>query len=230
MSTSPTASRRVVLHVGAPKSGTTYLQRLLWQNREELAGAGVGVPGGHHREMFHAAIEVRGVAKRWGMDAAELAGTWAGLCREAREFDGTMIMSHEVLAAATAQQTAEALSHLEGLDVHVVYTAREVSRQLVSEWQENVKNGSGKSFKRFSRQVMADTSTTEHLFWRHQNLLDSLGRWVPTSPPTTCTWWSRRSGAPTPPSCGGASPGLADSLPRSSPSRCSPTRPTRPWG
>ena len=177
MNTSPTAPRRVVLHVGAPKSGTTYLQRLLWQNRGELAGHGVGVPGGHHREMFHAGIEVRGVAKRWGMDADELDGTWARLCREAQDFPGTMIMSHEVLAAATAEQAAEALGHLDGLDVHVVYTAREVSRQLVSEWQENVKNGSGKSFKRFSRQVMADTTATEHLFWRHQNPLDSLGRW-----------------------------------------------------
>ena len=173
----------MVVHVGAPKSGTTYLQRLLWHNREELAGAGVGVPGNHHREMFHAAIEVRGVARRWGMDREALAGTWAGLCREAQEFPGTMIMSHEVLAAASAEQAAEALGHLEGLEVHVVYTAREVSRQLVSEWQENVKNGSTKSFAQFSGQVMSDADATDHLFWRHQNPLDSLGRWGAGLPP-----------------------------------------------
>ena len=33
-----TPAPRVVLHVGAPKSGTTYLQRVLWRNRDELAG------------------------------------------------------------------------------------------------------------------------------------------------------------------------------------------------
>ena len=71
-------SPRVVLHIGAPKSGTTYLQRLLWQNRAELAAAGVGLPGENQREMFEAAIEVREVADRWGRDEESSAGPGRG--------------------------------------------------------------------------------------------------------------------------------------------------------
>ena len=177
MSTPPTTAPRVVVHVGAPKSGTTYLQRLLWQNRTELAGSGLRLPGNHQRDMFHAAIEVRGVADRWGMDAEKLAGTWGRLCDEARDFPGTTLMSHELLAATTPVQTRRALSHLDGLEVHVVYTAREISRQLVSEWQENVKNGSAQSFAQFRRKVMAAGTPDDHLFWRYQDVLEALGRW-----------------------------------------------------
>ncbi|QIK65564.1 hypothetical protein G7072_03725 [Nocardioides sp. HDW12B] len=178
-----TPAPRVVLHVGAPKSGTTYLQRVLWRNRDELAGVGLTCPGSQQRAMFEAAVEVRGVAERWGMDPDGIAGTWARLCAEARAHPGTTVMSHEVLAAASAEQAATAMAELEGLEVHVVFTAREVSRQLVSEWQENVKNGSGQSFERFSRLVMKDASRSEHLFWRYQNVLGVLDRWGAGVPP-----------------------------------------------
>ena len=36
---------RVVLHVGAPKSGTTYLQAILERNRDAFARAGVAAGG-----------------------------------------------------------------------------------------------------------------------------------------------------------------------------------------
>jgi hypothetical protein len=57
---------RVVLHVGAPKSGTTFLQRALWARRAELEGDGFHVPGETGRDMFLASIEVREVFEKWG--------------------------------------------------------------------------------------------------------------------------------------------------------------------
>jgi len=39
-------AERVFLHVGAPKSGTTFLQTVMWENREGLAERGVLIPGG----------------------------------------------------------------------------------------------------------------------------------------------------------------------------------------
>ncbi|WP_412509604.1 hypothetical protein, partial [Roseovarius sp. SYSU LYC5161] len=37
-------ARRIILHVGAPKCGSTYLQRCLLQSRETLAAAGIAYP------------------------------------------------------------------------------------------------------------------------------------------------------------------------------------------
>ena len=52
-------TERVYLHVGTPKSGTTYLQRVLDHNRERLAAAGVLVVGDEHVDRVHAALVVR---------------------------------------------------------------------------------------------------------------------------------------------------------------------------
>jgi len=176
---------RVFLHVGAPKSGTTFLQRALWRNRDALAGAGYRLPGTAAREMFLAAIEVRETHETWGFKRAELAGTWQRLARGARRSAGTTIMGHELLAAATDEQIAEALGELDGADVHVVFTARDLGRQVVSEWQERIKNGSVSTFDEFERRVAKRIRDRDFgsLFWRYQDLPGVLQRWAGHLPP-----------------------------------------------
>ncbi len=65
-------SQRVYLHVGVPKSGTTFLQASLTANRKALRAAGVLYPGGEER-MFLAAVDVRGSHKAWGRKRSEVA-------------------------------------------------------------------------------------------------------------------------------------------------------------
>ena len=71
---------RVVLHVGLPKTGTTYLQALLADHRDELRGSGVLYPFLRPGGMFHAAVEVRGSHEKFGLDPDAIAGSWAALC------------------------------------------------------------------------------------------------------------------------------------------------------
>ena len=181
----PPVPHRVVLHIGAPKSGTTFIQRALWRHHTTLRERGFLCPGKAARDMFHAAIDVRGTDETWGFEREALAGTWTRLCREAREFPGTSILSHELLAAATEEQVAAALAELEGLDVHVVFTARDLGRQVVSEWQERIKNGSTVSFAEFEKRVARRIATQrfDSLFWRHQHLPAALARWTSDLPP-----------------------------------------------
>jgi hypothetical protein len=179
------APHLVVVHVGAPKSGTTFLQRTLWNLRGPLREAGFTCPGTTQQEMFHAAIEVRERFEFWGQDPEVLGGTWARLCQEAREFEGTTVMSHELLAAATAEQAARALQELDGLEVHLVYTARDLARQVMSEWQERVKNGSTNSFAEFEQVITKQLrqGDTSALFWRNHHMLEVLDRWSVGVPP-----------------------------------------------
>jgi hypothetical protein len=169
----------VVLHVGTPKSGTTFLQQALWRHREALLEQAVTCPGSGGKEMFHAAIEVREVFDRWGLDPQEHRGTWARLCAEAREFAGTTVMSHEILAPATPEQISRAWEHLEGLDVHLVLTARDLGRQMVSEWQERVKNGSTSSFSAFAKAALRQVRSGQRagLLWGYHDVPAVLDRW-----------------------------------------------------
>lgn len=182
----------VVLHVGLPKTGTTYLQRLLADNRDRLREAGVLYPFLRPGAMFEGAVEVRGSAAKFGLDPRQIAGTWAALCERARGFEGTTVISHEVLAGATPEQIAAALEPLHGLDVHVVVTARDLGRQATAHWQEEVKLGATMSFAEFERdQLRADTGRdagpdaggVRPHFWHAQDFADALRRWGHGLPP-----------------------------------------------
>jgi hypothetical protein len=179
------AARRIVLHVGAPKSGTTFLQGAMWSQRDALLAQGFRLPGERERDMFHGAIEVRESFGTWGFRPEQLQGTWSRLCDEARGFAGTTIMSHELLGAATPEQVAAATAALEGEELHVVFTARDLTRQVTSEWQERIKNGSTRSFTThcasIERQIREDSLTGK--FWRSQDPVGVLGRWAAQLPP-----------------------------------------------
>lgn len=177
--------RRVVLHVGAPKSGTTFLQRALWGNYDALRSAGFVCAGERQRDMFHAAVEIRQGHEFWGYSTEAIDGTWKRLCQEAKRCSGTTIMSHELLAAASDEQAKQALAELDGVELHVVFTARDLARQATSEWQERVKNGSTSRFGKFQRRIVRQIESGQMSggFWRNQDPLGVLARWAEHLPP-----------------------------------------------
>jgi hypothetical protein len=176
-------SQRVYLHVGVPKSGTTFLQASLAENKKALKETGVLYPSGHER-MFLAAVDVRGAHKAWGRTRAEVDGSWDTLCRKARKHDGVTVISHELLGAASLHQVTEALTMLRGLEVHLVVTARDPARQAAAEWQEGIKHGRRLTFEQFRRRVLDDAAETDYArrYRANQDLPAVLARWGGTLP------------------------------------------------
>ncbi len=130
---------RVYVHVGSPKSGTTYLQRVLRHNQRELADQGVLVAGKTHVELVHAGFAVREDARLDNLPA-RAAGAWDRIVEQVHAFPGhTAIISYELLAGAKRQQAADALAGLAGLEVHVVVTTRDLGQAVSSAWQERLK-------------------------------------------------------------------------------------------
>src|SRR5260370_11658881 len=54
---------RVLVHIGEPKTGTTFLQQVMWSNRAELAAQGVVLPGHHPQDHYRASQDLRGIPK-----------------------------------------------------------------------------------------------------------------------------------------------------------------------
>ena len=52
-------ARRVFIHLGLPKTATTYLQTILWGSRERLRADGVLLPGDERRDHLWASRVVR---------------------------------------------------------------------------------------------------------------------------------------------------------------------------
>lgn len=176
------AGRRIFVHVGSPKSGTTGIQDTLWLNRAALAEHGVHYPADRFDEHFLAALDLQQLT--WGGLEHEAAGVLDRLVERVNAAEGTVVLSHEVFAAASAEQARRLLDALEG-EVHVVFSARDLARQVPAEWQELVKHRNQVTYADFLADLVLDAPTRPQTswFWAVQRWPDVLARWGATLPP-----------------------------------------------
>lgn len=162
-------AERVFLHVGAPKTGTTYLQGILWDNRSELEKAGFLLPGtrsAHYQAM--------GDLRRGLWYDPQAKWTWDRMASAAAAWPGTVIISEEMLGAATAEQATRAIDSLRPAEVHVVVAGRDLWRTIPSSWQQAVR---ARGVGRFNKYVEAVRTGGYPEFWEHQTPLPILKRW-----------------------------------------------------
>ncbi len=145
------------MHVGAPKTGTTYLQDRLGRNTRSLARHDVHIPsrsrfvrpGTFH---FRAALDL--LDQDWGGPPGHAEGAWDALVRRVRRMDGTVVISHEILAPAPPEKIALLKRDLAGSELHVVYSARDLARQAPAGWQESIKQGRRWTYNRYLNRVV----------------------------------------------------------------------------
>lgn len=175
---------RVVLHVGLYKTGTTYLQNLLRENRRSLRRAGVYLPP-RKREVTFAALDLVDRQFR-GVNDARVPGAWDRLAAEVNACGlPTAIVSEERLSVATPRQVRRAVGSFGSARVHVVVTVRDLSRVLVSHWQEEVKNGSTWSLLRYADALRDPQAAGVHPargFWMHEDVTAVLRAWSSAVP------------------------------------------------
>ena len=73
---------RIYVHIGEPKTGTTFLQRALWGNRARLAAQGILLPGYEGRDHNRASRDLREAPREAGDPTDPWAGDWDVLVRE----------------------------------------------------------------------------------------------------------------------------------------------------
>lgn len=171
-------SRRVFLHVGLPKTGTTFLQTAMWHNRDVLRQRGFLYPGDQRMDHYRASQEVRGTPPaRMGKHA----GTWQRLVRDLARWDGDGLISHEFFSMATARQAKDAVAALAPAEVIVVVTVRSYVLQFPAVWQEALKMNSERSFDEFMEDAFAG-SLRGAWGWDSQDIPAVLARWSEAVP------------------------------------------------
>jgi hypothetical protein len=169
-------AEKVILHVGSPKTGTSFLQEQFFDGRDRLRERGILYPAKRFDQHFLAAVDLMGL--KWGGLEVEAVGHWDRLAAEVRAWPGTAIVSHEILARATREDVSRALDSLGG-EVHVVVSARDLARQIPAEWQENVKHRRTKTYADFIAGIQdpARSSILAQWFWGVQETPEVLDRW-----------------------------------------------------
>lgn len=191
---------RAVLHVGLPKTGTSFVQGTMRANRDLLAAHGVHLPEAEGERLFQAVLYLTDRSQTWGRSGERGRKQWSSVVAEARGRAATTVISSETLCLATDEQIARILGDLAGVDVDVVVTVRDPARQIPAEWQEGVKHGRRMGYAEFLDTVLAEPAPTapgrrrtRERFWNAQDPARVLDRWsaqvgvervhVVTSPP-----------------------------------------------
>ena len=162
-------AKRVYLHVGAPKTGSTYVQNVLWRNRDALKGAGILLPGSPSAQD-QAMTDLRQVSWR----DPEATWTWDRLAEEAHRWPGDVIVSNEALGGATAEQAARAVGALHPAEVHIIVAGRDLWRTFPSMWQQSIRERRVWRFETFLRAVEQGEFDT---FWEMHTPNRMLRRW-----------------------------------------------------
>lgn len=171
-------SRRVFWHIGLPKTGTSYLQAIVWPHRAALRDAGLLVPGRERRDHLWASLVLREdphVARR----NPRAPQAWDVVRHEVADWDGDALLSHEFFCSASTQQARAGVAALEaeGAEVHLVVTAREPLGLFTSSWQEHLKNKGTTRIGDYGARVSEDPTVVWN--WRALDLGLVLERWAP---------------------------------------------------
>src|SRR3954463_6662491 len=170
---------KVYLHVGLPKTATTYLQTILWGNRAAVAAQGVLMPGeARHDHLWSSRIVREDPSFRSASERRQAA--WQRLRDDIAAGDGSAIISHEFFAAASQAQAERAVADLAPAEVHLVVTAREPLGLFTASWQESIKNRDTRTMAEYSTVEADDSGGVWN--WRTLDVRRVLERWSPALP------------------------------------------------
>jgi hypothetical protein len=166
---------KVYLHIGLPKTGTTYLQTVMWADRDRMRAQGVLLPGRERRDHLWSTRIIREdpnlptyeerVRESWGMLTSEVAA-WGG----------TALISHEFFAGAAPGQAQRMIADLAPAEVHVVVTAREPVGLYSGGWQESLKNRDSRTMTEFAEAEVSENPMSVWN-WRTLDVRLVLERW-----------------------------------------------------
>jgi hypothetical protein len=178
--------RTLWLHIGAPKTGTTYLQEVLYANRATLAQQGFLYPMEGPCEHIEVSRDFRFEPYWIDGEVAPWACSWKRLIERCVASPLTnFVVSEELFAGTHEDHIAMRFEELKriapDLQVKVIYTARDLARQIPSDWQEQIKHGHVVTLEQFTDDLVAMGIDTPwpfgHMFWGHHDPNYVLPKW-----------------------------------------------------
>lgn len=181
-----TGKPKIYLHIGPMKSGTSFIQKTLRANEENLANAGYLLPGQNTQSLALASRDILG--RRGDPEfVAAGEGMWDRCAHEMLAHDGdASIFSMEFLSTASSDDAQRIIESLSGAEVHVVITARDASRVIPGQWQTTVRSGGTLAWPDYARALTATmegaNDRTARAFQRQQNVRKMLASWCAVIP------------------------------------------------
>ena len=171
------SARPVYLHIGLQKTGTSYLQGILWNSKGELGRQGLDLVPGSKRETFHLRLSARGhynpeIDPPGAARALDRLPGQLGAARGDRA-----LITEESLAPAPLDQIARLLKACGNREIHLLLTLRDLGRQIPSAWQQAIQAGSLESYEEYLTNMRQTQGDALNKFWSSKDVAAILERW-----------------------------------------------------
>ena len=170
----------VHLHIGSPKTGTTYVQNVLWANRQALETDGVLLPG-HYR---YARVQATRDLLKWDPEQTPAPpATWERIAAEIGRWSGrSAVFSMEFLCWAAIEPAQHLIGSLGPSQVKVILTTRDLARLVPAQWQTSMRQRNTWTLDEYAAAVAGEGTgkkgrdAARH-FWRRHDYGKILARW-----------------------------------------------------
>ena len=176
--------KKLIIHPGFHKTGTTALQQALSEVRHELLESKFFYPhtagNAHHRAAWSIIEKTWGWKKRGGRISAPIE--WKKLENKISSSKETAIISSEFFSEADLIQLADMAKRLSGFDVQVIFTWRPLPFMLASSYQQFLKYGLKKSYSEWLESIFEVPGEAKFTpsFWKRNLHGDVVARWAET--------------------------------------------------
>ena len=174
--------KKLIIHPGFHKTGTTALQQALSEVRDELSANGFNYPkiagNAHHRAAWSVIEKTWGWKKRGGRLMAPIE--WQKLDRKLRSSKDTAVISSEFFSQASKEQLDNLAGKVKGTEVQVVFTWRPLPFMLASSYQQYLKYGLKLSYLEWLDSIFESSGKAKFTpsFWLRNLHGDVVSRWA----------------------------------------------------
>lgn len=174
--------KKIIIHAGFHKTGTTALQHSLQASTDGLKAAGYRYPivdQGTSQSGSVLALANRG----WGWQSrgskAIPKRVWTKLVKTARSGSDNIVLSSEFFSELDEAQVREIKTAFDGLEIEVVFTLRAFDKLFPSTYQQALKSGSAYSYEVWLERTVNDYFAEQKTgFWKRNRHAHVISRWM----------------------------------------------------
>ncbi len=187
--------KKLIIHPGFHKTGTTALQQALSEVRDELSAKGFNYPkiagNAHHRAAWSIIEKTWGWKKRGGRLMAPIE--WQKLDRKLKSGKDAAIISSEFFSQASKEQLDNLAGKVKSTEVEVIFTWRPLPFMLASSYQQYLKYGLKLSYSEWLDSIFESSGKAKMLALPgHEGVKPSdsdIAAWRKLSDEMTKAWY-----------------------------------------
>lgn len=174
--------KRVFIHPGFHKTGTTGIQTIFTENRMKCKDVGLFYPyargEGHHRAAWALHERIWGWKDRGGKKTP--ISEWNHLVTQTKKAKESALISSEFFSELTREEVAEFKSAFSRSEITVIFTWRPLHKLLASSYQQYLKYGIKANYETWLLGIFKEGEYKNHTpsFWERHRHGEVISKWV----------------------------------------------------